>query len=84
VLLHSSASVSETLSSASPVSMPGIVTAGAFVSTVASAPTTSCRTRPVWWIEAGAPGAARIVGAMSISSGCCSNATSSRNPMAAS
>jgi hypothetical protein len=51
--------------------MPGIATAG-FDSpreTFASEPTTSCSTRPVCSIEAGAPSAARIVGARSISSG---------------
>jgi hypothetical protein len=56
--------------------MPGIATAGFEGSpreTFASEPTTSCNTRAVCSIEAGAPSAARIVGARSISSGGCSN-----------
>ncbi len=60
-----------------PLGIPRISTAGfegSACETFASAPTTSCSTRPVWSIEAGASSAARIVGAMSTSIGGCSNA----------
>jgi hypothetical protein len=59
----------------SPLGMPGIATAGAGVSrcVTSAEPTTSCRTRPVCLILAGASSAARIVGAMSIRFGSWSN-----------